>query len=114
MINKIQIENFKSIQKMDLELRPINVLIGANGVGKSNFIGFFKLLKNISNEEKIKNYVNQEGGADNLLYRGLKISDYLCGKLEFINNQSYRFRLQPTLEGNLYTATRLMLDTACN
>jgi predicted ATPase len=45
MINKIQIENFKSIQKMDLELRPINVLIGANGVGKSNFIGFFKFVE---------------------------------------------------------------------
>jgi predicted ATPase len=82
--------------------------------GKVILLGFLSLLKNIYDEEKIKNYVNQEGGADNLLYRGLKISDYLCGKLEFINNQSYRFRLQPTLEGNLYTATRLMLDTACN
>lgn len=35
MINRIKIENFKSIQVMDVELRPINVLIGANGAGKS-------------------------------------------------------------------------------
>lgn len=38
MINRIKIENFKSIQKLAIRLRPINILIGANGVGKSNFI----------------------------------------------------------------------------
>jgi predicted ATPase len=47
MINRIEIENFKSIREMNLELKPINILIAANGVGKSNFIGFFKLLKNM-------------------------------------------------------------------
>jgi predicted ATPase len=101
MINKIQIENFKSIQKMDLELRPINVLIGANGVGKSNFIGFFKLLKNISNEN-LQQYVAEEGGADNLLYRGLKVSDYLYAEIEFKNKNRYCFRLEPNKSEKLF------------
>jgi len=47
VVSRIEIENFKSIQKADIELRPINVLIGANGAGKSNFINFFKLLNKI-------------------------------------------------------------------
>jgi predicted ATPase len=38
MIRKITIENFKSIQKLELELGRINVLIGANGCGKSNIL----------------------------------------------------------------------------
>ena len=81
MINRIEIENFKSIQKMDLELSPINVLIGANGVGKSNFIGFFKLLKNMY-DGNLQNYLAEEVGADNVLYFGLKNSDYLSGRIE--------------------------------
>ncbi|WP_297976247.1 AAA family ATPase, partial [uncultured Capnocytophaga sp.] len=37
MISSIHIEGFKSIREMTLLLRPINILIGANGAGKSNF-----------------------------------------------------------------------------
>lgn len=44
MINEIQIENFKSIRELKLPLKQINILIGANGAGKSNFISYFKLL----------------------------------------------------------------------
>lgn len=101
MINRIKIENFKSIRKMDLELRPINVLIGANGVGKSNFIGFFKLLKNIY-DKSLQEYVITEGGADNLLYFGLKVSDYISGRLEFDNKNAYDFNLNTTIENELY------------
>ncbi|MBI3759176.1 MAG: chromosome segregation protein SMC, partial [Deltaproteobacteria bacterium] len=36
-ISKLTIEGFKSIRKLeDFKLRTLNVLIGANGAGKSN------------------------------------------------------------------------------
>jgi energy-coupling factor transporter ATP-binding protein EcfA2 len=38
MIRRITIENFKSIQKLDLELGRVNVLIGENGCGKTNIL----------------------------------------------------------------------------
>ncbi len=38
MIEKIHIENFKSIQNLDLELGRINVFIGENGSGKTNIL----------------------------------------------------------------------------
>ena len=38
MIKEIQIENFKSIQSLNLELGRLNVFIGANGSGKSNIL----------------------------------------------------------------------------
>lgn len=45
MIKTITIENYKSIRHLELDMKPINILIGANGAGKSNFIGFFKLMR---------------------------------------------------------------------
>ena len=101
MINRIEIENFKSIQKMDLELSPINVLIGANGVGKSNFIGFFKLLKSMY-DGNLQNYLAEEVGADNVLYFGLKNSDYLSGRIEFDKINAYYFELRDNKEGDLF------------
>jgi predicted ATPase len=37
-LKRIQLKGFRSIKEMDLELRSLNVLIGANGSGKSNLI----------------------------------------------------------------------------
>ncbi len=80
-IASIQIENFKSIKKTDkIKLTPINVLIGANGVGKSNFISFFKFLYRLS-QDNLQTYIAQLGRAENFLHYGLKGSDYLAGKV---------------------------------
>ena len=35
MLKHISIKGYKSIKELDLDLSPINVLIGANGSGKS-------------------------------------------------------------------------------
>ncbi|MGB0982989.1 MAG: AAA family ATPase [Saprospiraceae bacterium] len=111
MINKIQIENFKSIRKMDLKLHQINVLIGANGVGKSNFIGFFKLLKNIY-EDNLERYVAEEGGADNLLYQGLKVSDSLGCTIQFDYTKTYGLMLLYNHHNDTLTADFEMLKGA--
>ena len=58
MLNKVTIDGYKSIQHVDLELRPINILIGSNGVGKTNFISFFRLI-NIIYEQRLHNYTMQ-------------------------------------------------------
>ncbi|GAB1416537.1 AAA family ATPase [Paludibacter sp.] len=92
MINYIQIKNFKSIRKVEMELKPINIFIGANGAGKSNFIGFFKLLKNIY-EKSLNIYTAEEMGADNILHFGSKQSDHLSGRVEFNNTNGYEFKL---------------------
>jgi predicted ATPase len=45
MIENVIIKNFKSIRDLELPLTNLNVLIGSNGVGKSNFISFFEMAK---------------------------------------------------------------------
>lgn len=71
-VRSISIEGFKSIARVkDLELRPLNVLIGANGSGKSNFIGAFELLRAVV-QRRLDRYVAQEGGADRVLHFGAR------------------------------------------
>ena len=105
MIEYLQIQGYKSIQNLEIELRPINVLIGANGAGKSNLISFFKLLKSISNQQ-LQRFVLEEGKADDLLYFGRKHTEILRGKLIFSDNDNhnngYIFELTPTKSGGLF------------
>jgi predicted ATPase len=104
MLQYIKIEGFKSIKTMELELKPINVFIGSNGSGKSNFIAFFKLVNAIFNKQ-LQRFVIQEK-ADNLLYFGRKRTQSLYGKMIFAtddeNNNAYLFELNQTREGGLY------------
>ena len=43
-LNQIEINGYKSIKALRLDLGNLNVLIGSNGAGKSNFISVFQLL----------------------------------------------------------------------
>lgn len=99
MLQEIKIEGFKSIKAMDLELCPINILIGSNGVGKSNFISFFKLVNNIY-EQRLQQY-SLRSGVDNLLHYGRKSTSEIKGYLKFDNN-AYSFELTPTENDTLF------------
>lgn len=101
MISNIKIENYKSIRQLDFEMKPINILIGANGVGKSNFIGFFKFLKQV-HDQKLQLHVAEEGGSDNILHFGSKTSEYLNGYISFDNKSGYTFKLSPSKDGKFY------------
>lgn len=47
-IDFLTIEGFRSIKKLDkLRLTNLNVLIGANGAGKSNFVAYFRMLSEL-------------------------------------------------------------------
>ena len=46
-LSKVIIKGYKSIKKCELSLNNINVLIGCNGSGKSNFISAFAMLQDV-------------------------------------------------------------------
>lgn len=102
-INTITIKNYKSISEVDeLSLTGLNVLIGANGAGKSNFISFFKML-NMMIEKRFQEYVKVSGGADSILHFGSKHSSEIYAKVDFHNN-AYSFHLKPTDQDTLFFA----------
>ncbi|OLS13930.1 MAG: hypothetical protein RBG13Loki_2433 [Promethearchaeota archaeon CR_4] len=98
-LDRIMIRGFKSIHELDLELRSMNVLIGINGSGKSNFISIFSLLNQIV-EKNLQNYVGISGGADSLLYFGRKTTEEIYVKLNFGKN-AYEVTLNPTVKDTL-------------
>lgn len=91
-MESIDIKGFKSIKELQLPLKPINILIGANGSGKSNFLSFFELLQNIY-RKNLQGYVALNGGVDKFLYNGSKVTQEIEGKLTFSAN-SYSFTLK--------------------
>ena len=101
-INHITIKNYKSIKELnELELKNLNILIGANGAGKSNFISFFKML-NMIIEKRLREYTKTIG-ADNILYFGKKNSEEAYGKIDFGVNK-YSFTLKATEDDTLFFA----------
>lgn len=44
MIDHIVIENFKSLRHVDLKLGQLNLLVGANGSGRSNLLDALRVL----------------------------------------------------------------------
>ena len=50
MIDRIIIENFKSLRRIDLSLGRLNLLIGTNASGKSNFLDALRVLQGIGND----------------------------------------------------------------
>lgn len=98
-LKRIRLKGFKSIREMDLELKPINVLVGQNGAGKSNFIGFFRLLNEII-QQRLQIYVAESGGADAFLHYGEKTTRAIQAALYFGNN-GYLLELIPTAEDAL-------------
>ena len=76
-----------------MELSKLNVLIGANGAGKSNFISLFRLLAEML-DERLQLYVKTEDGPDALLFGGRKRTAQVEVELYFGKN-GYSFSLAP-------------------
>jgi|GEM_PF-1381540 len=71
-LDEISLTGYKSIRELkEFKMSPgLNVLIGANGSGKTNFIRFFELLGHMFDTNKgLQNYVATRGRADAFLFR---------------------------------------------
>lgn len=102
-IDKLTIRGFKSIKALEnFELRSLNVLIGANGAGKSNFISFFRMLRELI-EQRLQLFIKKSGGSDRQLYLGPKQTKTIVGQFYF-NVNGYGFSLEPTADNRLVFA----------
>ncbi len=82
MLRRVTLRGFRSIKTMDLELRSLNVLIGANGAGKSNLISFFKMLNEMM-AGRLQTHIATTGRAQSLLHFGPKVTPQIEARLEF-------------------------------
>lgn len=98
-LSHLIIENYKSIKHCDIKMGCLNVLIGANGAGKSNFISFLKLIPAIL-DHRLQLTVSKSGGPDALLHFGRKVSDNIKGQF-FFGHNGYKFELEPTNDNRM-------------
>ncbi|MCP4152599.1 MAG: AAA family ATPase [bacterium] len=101
-LSEIILKGFKSIVHCQLELGSLNVMIGCNGAGKSNFISFFHMIQQLL-EGRLQAYVGRQGGPDALLHFGRKQTPQLEARLN-LGAGGYSCTLAPTHDN------RLMLD----
>ncbi|MCL2051171.1 MAG: AAA family ATPase [Lachnospiraceae bacterium] len=93
-LTKIAIKGFKSIKECDVDLRSINVLIGANGAGKSNFMCVFELIQSVLGRGL--NYYAGKKGTETLFYNGKKETNTIVVELNFEENDLYSFAIEWT------------------
>lgn len=93
-LSKIKVQGFKSLADVALDVRSLNVLIGANGAGKSNFIGVFTFLNHLI-ESRLQFYVGQSGGPESILTNGSKQTPEMDVWLNFGLN-GYHAKFSPS------------------
>ncbi|WP_197024230.1 AAA family ATPase [Nocardiopsis sp. CNT312] len=68
-LRSLTVEGLTSIRSATVELGDVNVLIGANGAGKSNFVSALAMLGRIADGD-LGLFVGLNGGASGLLHQG--------------------------------------------
>lgn len=89
-LKEITISGYKSLgtdmQPVRLGLGDLNIIIGANGAGKSNFISFFQMLANMMTGA-LQVYIGKNGSAESLLQFGSKKTKMISASLLFENSK---------------------------
>jgi predicted ATPase len=99
-LKSITINGYKSIKTLRLELGQMNVLIGSNGAGKTNFISAFNLLRHLI-EQRLQFIVRKKGGGNKILYYGSQTTDELYIQLDFDTN-NYKVVLNNSENDSLF------------
>ena len=108
-LDKLTIRGFKSIRSLeDFKLQNLNVLIGANGAGKSNLIELFRMLSAMT-KGNFSKFIQERGGADVFLFGGSKVTPRISAEFTFTSDNpnsqepnEYRFEATPTVDGRSF------------
>lgn len=90
-LSSLKIQGFKSIPTnppLELEFGDVNILLGANGAGKSNVINFFKML-GFMMSGSLQRFIAEYGTSSRFLYYGAKRTPTMTATLRFDSPKSY-------------------------
>ncbi|WP_328913292.1 MULTISPECIES: AAA family ATPase [unclassified Streptomyces] len=103
-VQRITVSGYKSIEKVELDLGRITVLVGPNGAGKSNLIEAVELLGRVADQD-LRLEVGLRGGAEAMLHDGAKgPAARMVLRVEAVDGgvrNAYEATLVPAAQGEL-------------
>lgn len=97
-LKRLRIEGFRSIASAEIAFSDLDVLIGANGAGKSNVIAFLRMVGSmLSSDGGLSLFVGRAGGASALLHDGPKVTRVIRAEITIetaAGLNEYAFRLE--------------------
>jgi predicted ATPase len=108
----LEIEGFRSIRSAKVDLGQLNVLVGANGAGKSNLIAFFSLVGDLI-RGKLQEFIARSGRAKANLHYGPKITNCIRFRLRFFEPRASKvWRGEEEVESDLDICYQAVLGDA--
>jgi predicted ATPase len=72
----LSVENFRSLQKVEVELGSLNVLVGPNGAGKTNLLKVIEFLGDAARED-LGPAIEKHGGLEAVHFRGAQGKNHI-------------------------------------
>ncbi|MBX7169613.1 MAG: AAA family ATPase [Pyrinomonadaceae bacterium] len=113
LIEKIRLRNILSFgdKGEEIELQPLNVIIGQNASGKSNLIDVIKLLRSIPQEKGMANFISRSGGIGEWIWKGNRSIETASITLLIsdIKNVEYNIAFKQHLQ-RLFITSEIIID----
>lgn len=106
---KISVNGFRRLCNLELELRPLSVLIGANGAGKTSFLDVFDLLA-ASAESRLNSKLSELSGLTALLTSGGPGRLSLGLSMTVPNSNPIEYELNIAPSGTTFTIEKEVLS----
>ncbi len=110
-IRRIGIEGFRRLNDVDIEMRPMMALIGANGVGKTSFMDALSLLA-ASARGGMNGRLNEMGGASEVVTRDSRKDIVLCAEMDVPDYEPLEYRLSVAPQSQGYAISTETLHQA--
>jgi predicted ATPase len=107
-LTQLTIRGYKSLANCHLDIQSVNVLIGANGAGKSNLMSLFRLMPDLL-AQRLQLAVGLAGGPDALLHFGSKITPVMGAQFHF-GDLRYEIELAATANNRLVFHAETVAD----
>ena len=100
-IMNLEIKGFRRLHNIDIEMRPLMVMIGANGVGKTSLLDAISLMS-ASAEGKLNKTLSEMGGITDVLTRESSMELSLSAEMDCPGYNPLKYNLQLEPKGQSY------------
>jgi len=107
--SRLQVDGYRRWKNLDLPLAPLNVLIGANGVGKTSILDVMSLLASSANG-RLQESISAWGGLSSLISIDRTRPMRLCLERPIEGHNPIEYELQLSLSGLGYDISRECLS----